>query len=260
MPSPFPGMDPYLEPHWGDIHSSMAVEIRKHLNRTMPAGLRARVETSVAVEIDDSHDDDVVTYFPDIQVETSGRGGGTGATAVATEPIVVSRKAEPQTLRSVHIVTADGGDLVTAIEILSPSNKIGDTGREAFREKQRTLLEGKANVVVIDLIRAGRHVIAVPLLELPRRVRQSYKAVVIRGRKQNQAEVYPISIREKMPTIKVPLRTTDPDALLDLQAILNTAYDDGGYDSIDYRRPLDPALSADDEKWAAKCLKAAKKR
>jgi hypothetical protein len=261
MPSPFPGMDPYLEAHWGDVHSRIATIGSAILNRTMPAGLRARVETSVAVEVDDPHDDDVVTYYPDIQVEPSGRGVGSGSTtALATEPFVVSRKAEPQTLRSIRIVTADGGDLVTAVEILSPSNKIGDTGRDAFREKQRTLLEGKANVVVIDLIRAGRHVIAVPLLELPRRVRQSYKAVVIRGWKQTQAEVYPISIREKMPTIKVPLRRTDPDALLDLQAILATAYDDGGYDSIDYRRPLDPALSEGDEKWVDKMLKAVKKR
>ena len=260
MPSPFPGMDPYLEAHWGDVHSRIATIGSAMLNRTMPDGLRARVETSVAVEVDDPHDDDVVTYFPDVQVETSARKKGAGTTAVATEPLVVSRKAEPETIRSVRIVTADGGDLVTAIEILSPSNKIGDTGRRAYRDKQRQYLRAGASVVAIDLIRAGQHVIAVPLLELPRRVRQTYKAVVIRGWQRDKAEVYPISIREKMPTIRIPLRRTDPDALLDLQAILDAAYDDGGYDSINYKRPLDPALSEADEKWMAKWLKAAKKR
>ena len=75
-----------------------------------------------------------------------------------------------------------------------------------------------------------------------------------------QAEVYPITIREKLPTIKIPLRHKDSDSLLDLQAILDMAYDDGGYDSIDYRGRLDPGLSAEDEKWADKMLKVAKKR
>jgi hypothetical protein len=261
MPSPFPGMDPYLEASWGDVHTSMAVYIRNQLNRQMPKALRAQVQSSVAIEVDDPRDDDVVRFFPDVQVETGKRNGRSSMTAVTTaEPLVVTRRSEPETVRSVQIVTRDGGKLVTAIEILSPSNKVGRTGRDAFREKQTEILGAKASLVVIDLIRAGRHVIAVPLAQLPVHARQGYMAVVIRGWKRDKAEVYTLSMREKLPAIKIPLRRKDPDAPLDLQAILTLAYDDGGHESTNYRRRLEPGLEADDEAWADQLLRAAKKR
>src|SRR4051812_7814141 len=114
MKSPFPGMDPYLEPHWRDVHSSLAIYARNHLNKSLPPGLRARVEESIAVEVDDPTDDDVVNYYPDVQIldvgrrRTSARKSGRGAIA---EPIIVARASEAETIRSVHIVTTDGNKL-----------------------------------------------------------------------------------------------------------------------------------------------------
>ena len=46
MPSPFPGMDPYLEaPHiWPDLHDALATELRNDLNQTLPTPYYARLE------------------------------------------------------------------------------------------------------------------------------------------------------------------------------------------------------------------------
>ena len=263
MSSPFPGMDPYFEAHWGDVHTSLAIYARNHLNKQLPAGLVARVQESIGVEVDDPTDPNVVTYLPDVQVSHADYGPlrtDRGGVMTADEPLILKRTTEPEVIRSLHITTADGGKLVTAIEFLSPSNKIGRTGQDAYRKKQKDILASRASLVEIDMIRAGRHVLAVGLGRIPTKYRTMYKAVVVRGWKRSQAEYYPLPIRAPLPTIKVPLRKTDPDAALDLRALVALAYDDGGYDAIDYRGRLDPDLGPDDAAWADAHLKAAGKR
>jgi len=262
MASPFPGMDPYLESYWGDVQTSLAVYARDQLRKQLPAGLVARIQASVAVEIDDPTDDDVVTYFPDVQVVDTGRRPTRATTggAVVAEPLRIRRKPEPPANRSVRITTADGGALVTAIEILSPSNKIGRTGRDAYRNKQETILASGASIVEIDLIRAGRHVMSLRLTDLPKRFRKGYKALVVRGWNRGEGEFYPLSIRTPLPAMRIPLRKSDPDVALDLRASLALIFDNGGYDVIDYRGRLEPDLFEEDAAWADEMLKAAGKR
>jgi hypothetical protein len=36
MPSPFPGMDPYLEAYWGDAHVGLIAYARDQLNQHLP--------------------------------------------------------------------------------------------------------------------------------------------------------------------------------------------------------------------------------
>ena len=50
MASPFPGMDPYLESHWRDIHASLIIYARDALQGVLPGSLRARVEEAVLLE------------------------------------------------------------------------------------------------------------------------------------------------------------------------------------------------------------------
>ena len=50
--NPFPGMNPFLESHWGDVHTSLTTYARDHLQPQLPSGLRARIEEYVAVESD----------------------------------------------------------------------------------------------------------------------------------------------------------------------------------------------------------------
>lgn len=264
MKSPFPGMDPYLEETWGDVQSSLAIYARDQINPQLPGDLRARVEVSAVIETGDPSDSEVVAYYPDVQVHTTPAPRGSkarqnGHLAVA-EPLVVERPREKRLQRSVHIKTVRGGRLVTVIEFLSPANKVGTKSREQYLAKQDDVLDAGASLVEIDLVRAGRHVLAFPLSRIPQRLRPGYKAVVVRGWAPGRAEVYPLLLREALPAIRIPLRKTDTDVRLDLQKLIDQAYENGGYDSIDYRAKLLPNLAPADAAWADKLLRAAGKR
>ena len=43
MKSPFPGMDPYLESYWGDVHTRLMVYASNQINAQLPDELQARV-------------------------------------------------------------------------------------------------------------------------------------------------------------------------------------------------------------------------
>src|SRR5581483_7786270 len=142
------------------------------------------------------------------------------AIAEATEPLIVHIGDDPQTLREVRIIdTSTGGRLVTAIEIVSPANKVGAAGRRQYRRKRRDYLRARASVVEVDLIRVGRPITFVGPGDVPPSYRTPYRVCVVRGWKRDQVEVYPATFRERLPIIRVPFRKTDPDAKLELQAL-----------------------------------------
>mgnify|MGYP002635107777 FL=1 len=62
--SPFPGMDPYLEQFWGDVHASLIVYIRDHINEQLPSDLQARVEEGLMVDTEDYSR----RIYPDVDV------------------------------------------------------------------------------------------------------------------------------------------------------------------------------------------------
>ena len=110
MPSPFPGMDPYIEnPEvWSDFHGGIASEIRAESNRLLQPRYVARLTPRVAVE-----------------------------SAVQTEL--------PVRLYSVEILETGSLRLVTALEILSPVNKRpGHEAHEEYLHKRRALLRSDA--------------------------------------------------------------------------------------------------------------------
>ena len=74
MPSPFPGMDPYLEAHWRDVHARLIIYACDALQGVLPTPLRARVEESVLLETPKGIGDHPL--FPDVRVVeyTSKRG------------------------------------------------------------------------------------------------------------------------------------------------------------------------------------------
>jgi len=71
----------------------------------------------------------------------------------------------------------------------------------------------------------------------------------------SRAEVYPIRLREKLPTIRIPLRAKDTDALLDLQALIDECWATGGYDDIDYSVEPVPPLGSADAAWARSLIR-----
>src|SRR5438067_4781357 len=88
MPSPFPGMDPYLEAHWRDVHASLIIYTRDALQGVLPGSLRARVEERVLLETPQGLSDHPL--YPDVRVVeyTSKRG-------LLTRPQAASAVAEP---------------------------------------------------------------------------------------------------------------------------------------------------------------------
>lgn len=257
MVSPFPGMDPYLEAYWGDVHTSLCTYARDQLRPQLPRELRVRVEEYVAVGSDAGPEGG---FYPDVQVTQPPRDssgpGETAAAGVAAEPLIVPMQTEPETLREVHILDRSRGDrLVTAIEFLSPSNKRHAAGRAAYVKKQQAFLEGGVNLVEIDLLRSGPYVLAVPVQNVPDDYLAPYRICVVRAAHAERAEVYRVSLRELLPAIRIPLRENDPDAYLPLQNLIDQAYENGQYDDIDYAADPAPPLSPSDAEWADTLLK-----
>lgn len=265
MASPFPGMDPYLERHWRDVHGKLIVYACDQLSPQLPRPLYVRSEEYLVVE---AGEDEARRYEPDVQVrERQSNGSAFPPIASATlavtvaEPVIIPLPNESTTQRSVRIYdSASGNKLVTAIELLSPANKIGRFGRRQYRQKQRGFLEASVNLVEIDLVRVGSHVLAPPLLSMPPECRRPYRISVVRGG-QDCAEVYRVSLRQRLPAIRIPLRQADPDAVLDLQPLLDHCYAVGRYeDGIDYREGPVPPLRGEDTAWVDELLRSKGKR
>ena len=251
MKSPFPGMDPYLERSWGDVHAKLMVYACEQINERLPADLLARVEETVSV---DASDGDSRWLYPDVQVVEEPAAleyAPRPAVAGAAEPRLIDIPPEPRTQRHLEIIDPDSGNrVVTAIEVLSPANKTTHSGRRLYRNKQRDYIQGRVNLVEIDLIRAGQFILAVPESAVPDGCRATYLICVRRVDHPHRAELYPLPLREPLPTIRIPLRPNDTDILLHLQPLIDHCYQAGRYDKIDYRQPLRPPLDEDDQRWA----------
>ncbi len=245
MSSPFPGMDPYLEPHWRDVHTAMMIYIRDQIQDQLPSNLVARVEESVSVD----EDFESRRIAPDVSIvedfEGTALGYQTESVAIA-EPLLVLEEV-PQTARHVQILDLSSGErVVTAIEVLSPSNKLTQSGREDYRRKQRAYLAAGVNLVEIDLLRGGQYVLAAPQEFIPAAKRRTYMMSV---RSRNRTKVFGASLQEPLPVIPIPLRPTDRDVSLDIQQIINQVYDRGRYAKLNYQHALEPQFSPADAEW-----------
>lgn len=244
MKSPFPGVDPYLQQSWGDIHTSITTYAADQLNHQMPGDLVARIEEYVALAPDAR-----IVEYPDMN----------GAAATAESDVAV---AEPETQRRLVIYDINSGlRIVTVIEFLSRSNKYGEAERASYHRKQLDFLAARVNIVEIDLLRDGPYCLYPPYNVIPERCRSPYRISIVRGTEPGVAGMYRTSLREKLPTIHIPLRPKDTDVKLNLQALIDQTYANGRYSrTIDYHLPPDPPLSKVDAEWANELLTQAGKR
>jgi hypothetical protein len=263
MPSPFPGMDPYLEDHWRDVHSRLVIYICDALQDTLPSSLRARVEERVVLE--STEEDAKVDRYPDVRVieirpESVGPRKANGA-AVA-EPIILTAETEPFTETYIEIIDISSGNkVVTILEVLSQTNKEANGGMTAYKRKQREVCNSDTSLVEIDLLRGGKHVLAIRLPHIPAKQRTPLMVCVRRAWVKGIAEVYPMPLSQPLPKIKVPLRQKDADAILELQPLIEQCYRRGGYDgTIDYKKDPEIAFSESEAKWADQLLRKASLR
>ena len=258
MPSPFPGMDPYIEDPeiWSDFHSDLAGEIRARLNDAIRPRYIARLIPRVTYEVIEVAQargirPDVGVWQP--QPARGSMPGTAGAVTAAPVESMVSLEF-PLELVNVEIRTTGTLELVTAIEILSPVNKRpGHDAYQDYQRKRRELLRSAAHLIEIDLLRAG----ARPPLERPVPP-APYYVTLSRAQHRPTVQVWPIRFQDRLPVLPVPLLEPDPDVALDMPAAVAAVYERGGYaDLIDYRRsPPPPALSEPEMAWLDERLRA----
>ncbi len=249
MSSPFPGMDPYLETHWEDVHHRLVLYSCDRLQAQLPADLRARVEERVFVEsgsqlVRQTRPDVQVVYSAPTPLPTVLREGG----ATAAEPIVF--EMHELSIAEGYIVLRERG----AARFLSPTNKRAGTGQEKYLEQQGEVLQSDASLGEIDLVRAGQRVLTLPTEEIPVQYRNDYLACVSPGWKRSRRELYPLPLRQRLPVLPIPLRQEDAPVQLDLQAVVDQVYAAGRYDDLDYGTELDPPLSGEEAAWANQLL------
>ncbi len=259
--NPFPGMNPYLEAEWADVHPRLLIYASAHLQRELPPGLKARVEQDLQITEGPGENKRVI---PDVVIwqRPGDSGGGRAHAAVLDTPASTQPQKVmlPSRYRRHLEITDSRGKLITAIEVVSPSNKRGRDSASYLR-KRDMFIDSGVNLVEIDLIRSGG--LAAVLFDAAPFVEEAawkssppYLVSVVRAKEIDARELYPVRLSEKLPVISVPLRETDADVTLDLQAMIEQCYVEGGYDDTDYTRDPEPPLSTEDTAWLDELLKA----
>ncbi len=256
MPGPFPGMDPYLEDpaHWPDVHQSLITYIRDELQPYLRPRYHARIGERVYIL------EPPQLFYPDVTIirqplavrETAPAYAATAEAEaeVVDMPVLVTLPPVEHREPYLEIVHAAGGEVVTVIEVLSPANKAPGEGHRLYRQKRQELLDTPVHLVEIDLLSTGLHTVALSEEGRAGLPPHRYLICVRRGPERRRFEVYPVPLSRRLPRMRIPLKEPDPDVVLDVQAVLDRCYDNGGYaDRIDYRRPPSAPLSPEEAAW-----------
>jgi hypothetical protein len=244
-------MDPYLESqgYWQDFHAALLIDCRRALRKILPKHYGAFIEERITLV--DFSPEATQLYRPDVSIIQKDRGLASArdhGVLATLEPITIPLALEdleelPQ--RWIEIKRLPDRSLVTVVEILSPTNKIG-SGRIEYIEKRNQWIKQPVHLVEIDLLLGGYRLPMGRPLPLG-----DYFAFVSRSDRRPNCDVFAWSIRRVLPVIPIPLANPDPDVALDLGAVFAQTYDDAPYgDSIDYGAPLDLLLAPEDRAWA----------
>jgi hypothetical protein len=246
-------MNPYFEQAaiWQDFHTEFLTTIRRLLIPQVGRSYIVQIEEHVYIH-DTLEESRHRLGRGHVSLAHSGTAQPSGAAVGMLEaPVEVELPEEDEDrIRFLEIRDRRNRELVTVIELLSPSNKRAGEDREQYLTKRREILRSAAHLVEIDLLRG--------FAPMPLRNRPpcDYSVVVSRAERRPMAGFWAIHLRERLPVIPIPLRAEDGDARVDLQDALHSAYDGAGYETHIYGGTPEPALSPDDQSWAEKLLPA----
>jgi hypothetical protein len=248
-------MDPWLERSdlWHDVHNSLITAIRDQLAPLVRpryfVGVESRTTLLSGPDVDSIYEPDVLVHAasPGAPIPSSGPAV---AGRIEVQPIEVIVPVDEIEEIYLTIKELPGRNLVTVIEVLSPTNKKTKDGRAEYLEKRRDLIRARINFVEVDLLRGGE---PMPLFQQP--PPNDYRILVCRAKPRRKAVVYVFPWTTPIPAIPIPLLPEDDEPVLDLNSLLHGLMDRAGYDLvIDYHRPPRPPLRPGDQEWAAPIL------
>ena len=238
MPSPFPGMDPYLESPelWPDVHGALNYKLRAALASVLPTGHIAKVDRHVWVQ-DPGSEERTKRAKPDtFIVESSPKTSSAVSSAAVLGPNTYLMFPSSKKLgnRFIRIVDRKDRHVVTVIGLPSPANKSSPEDRLFYLDKRKEYLAASTNLVELDLLRDGGRL---PMGK-PKPRPADYYIVVSRAAEFPRVGIWTQTVRDSLPTIPVPLKADTPDVSIDLRSCLDQAYDEARHDrEIGYNRP-----------------------
>jgi hypothetical protein len=246
MPSPFPGMNPYLEQRdaWHEFHEGFVNRAGDALEVQIGEHYIVKTDSHIYLE-DESEDSRRLIGRHDVGIVTAQNPLTAASGASVLAPMHVQAPVEEVEEESfLEIRDREHRQLITVIELLSPANKRPGENRDQYLAKRRYLLRSTSHLVEIDLLRGWPRM---PLVPAPQ---CDYCTIVSRFEDRPKMDCWPLLLRDPLPRIPVPLRAPDPDVFLDLQELLQQIYDAKGFRKYIYRTPPDPPLSPEDAEWA----------
>ena len=261
MQCPFPGMDPYIEMSglWDDFHADMISEIKRAIAPQLPPHYAVRTGERYYVDVCSPGDmgavDDSLVQSDASVVRVANEWQSAGGAAVLEAPVETEVAIELEFREKfLDIREMRSGHIVTTIEVLSPGNKRGGEGRQQYLLKRNACLLGERNFVEIDLLRGGTRM--PPANDYPA---GEYFVTLFRMTRPGKCGLWPIGLRDRLPTVPIPLLPGEGDLRLDLAPLVNAIYVGSNYGlSINYSLPLSPRLkNRDDAEWMEELLRSA---
>ncbi|MBI4630411.1 MAG: DUF4058 family protein [Chloroflexi bacterium] len=258
MPTPFPGMDPYLEKWiWEEVHTRLIIALADFLTPKISPKYRVGIEkrTYFQIEFRQSKTEDLLG-LPDLVIAKPKKLHEVMDAPYTVTPIVgrlpTQEEMHEKRERYLEIREVATNQVITTLELLSPGNKRHGEGRDRYEMKRFEILASEAHFIEIDLVRAGD----ILPMGIPTDAVGDYHIIVSRAQHRPRADVYAFKLRQPIPNFPVPLLQEDPEPTVPLNQLVHELYDRARYDLvIDYAQPLKPPLAKEDQEWANALIK-----
>ncbi|MEL6937323.1 MAG: DUF4058 family protein [Cyanobacteria bacterium J06607_17] len=258
MPSPFPGMDPYLEQpaFWSSFHSRLIVAIADVLAPQLRPHYYVEVETRTYTDIPEG---ELLVGIPDAVVLAGVTQGNPEETPLASSGHEGYAHSQTVTLpmpteireRYLEIREVGTNAVITVLEVLSPKNKRRGKGRDLYEAKRQSILGSASHLIEIDLLRRDNPMPMQGTVQLAH-----YHVLVSRAEQRPLAQLFVSKVREPLPEFPLPLKSPDEAVNVNLQDVFAGVYDRASYDlRLDYSQsPPPPSFSESDQSWMRSLL------
>lgn len=254
MPSPFPGVDPYLEnlDLWPEVHHRLITAIAIAIAPSIRPKYRVAIEKRTYFS---EPEESLTVTIPDVSVystpSVANPASSTTMLQKSSEPITVNLPMPEETREGyLEIREVGTGDVITVIEIISPKNKRSGKGRETYERKRQKVLLSSTHLIEIDLLRRGKP------MPVQGKIQGDYRILVSREERRPRAHLYAFTVREEIPSFPLPLQSGETSVQVELQTLFSDVYDQAGFDlAVDYTQPSEPPLKGENAVWADALLR-----